>query len=536
MTLSLLFAGLSILMALPVRRLGVGKCALIIAALGTAIWPLIAFVAGQARTAAGVNASSIERVEITEDRAVVRQRRFDGDGMIVTFGPMTNRWTPAGVYLEALFDITLEPKWLGSGARWVVKSRRGAYARYRLEGPPGAMLGKIVFHPGTAAPETDGSYVIGEFQPDGGEPLPIAVRLENDKQVNSFPIGDHVSRNHLSIIATYDQLAKTLHYVLFHEGDILTTSSGTTSDASQNPATNIWVDEGAVKLNNGRSFGYRRDALYPNELHINGTAYDLRKGRVIVLRDDGVVEQFRFFPPVATARDPEAVKKLIYFGEAQEDTAPPAGKATFGPVIERVITHPGDGTENYFLDLDSGNFVRPLPTPPHMTHAPLPKAAPGSKFLSDIFALLLFAITGMLFLGVLGDIIFPMRRAYMKLDTGEICITEHRAFLGTREYCEQTSLSEFLLERGLRLDREFAGKRVLLYTQRWQRSGTGFAEVPTLASDIVKVIYLSEEKALANPEYVLGRINEFMKAVLASERGNYRSVVQNLEAELEYKK
>jgi len=30
----------------------------------------------------------------------------------------------------------------------------------------------------------------------------------------------------------------------------------------------------------------------------------------------------------------------------------------FGPVIERVITHPGDGTKNYFLDLDSGNFVQ----------------------------------------------------------------------------------------------------------------------------------------------------------------------------------
>jgi multidrug resistance efflux pump len=39
------------------------------------------------------------------------------------------------------------------------------------------MLGKIVFHPGTPAPEADGSYVIGEFKPDNGVPLPIAVRL-----------------------------------------------------------------------------------------------------------------------------------------------------------------------------------------------------------------------------------------------------------------------------------------------------------------------------------------------------------------------
>jgi ABC-type sugar transport system permease subunit len=30
----------------------------------------------------------------------------------------------------------------------------------------GEMLGKIVFHPGTPAPEADGSYVIGEFRRD----------------------------------------------------------------------------------------------------------------------------------------------------------------------------------------------------------------------------------------------------------------------------------------------------------------------------------------------------------------------------------
>jgi len=352
MTFSLLFAGLSIFMALPVRRLPTGKSALIIAALGMAIWPLVAFVVHLRQPVGLANASGIEKIEIAEDRALISQPRYDLEGMIITFGSAGNRWTPSGVFLEAMFDVTLEPHWFGGGANWVVRTRRGIHFGYRLDGPPGSMLGKVVFYPGTPTRETDGSYVIGEFRPDNGEPLPIAVRLENDKRTNSFPTGAHISRDHLSIVATYDKSAATLHYVLFHEGDFSTTSSG-----SQNLAMNTWVDEGAVKLKNGRSFGYRREALYPDELHINGTPYDLRKGRVIVLRDDGVAEQFRFFPPVATARDPEAVKNLIYFGEAQEDTAPPAGQVSFGPVIERVITHPGDGTTNYFLDLDSGNFV-----------------------------------------------------------------------------------------------------------------------------------------------------------------------------------
>jgi hypothetical protein len=142
----------------------------------------------------------IERVVVSMDKAVVKQRRFDGEGMIIAFGPMTNRWTPGSLYLDAMLDINLEWPWFNRhGANWVIKTRHGAYADYRLDGSAGPMLGKIVFHPGTPAPEADGSYVIGEFrrdteaeaaakkaddswvfgefQPGGGQPIPIAVRL-----------------------------------------------------------------------------------------------------------------------------------------------------------------------------------------------------------------------------------------------------------------------------------------------------------------------------------------------------------------------
>ncbi|MGD9747251.1 MAG: protein kinase [Verrucomicrobiales bacterium] len=319
MARSLLFAGMSIIMALPARRLAVGKSALIIAALGTVIWPLAAFGIRQTRVAASAQVTGIEKVEVAVDRAMISQSRYDLEGMIITFGSAGNRWSPSGVFLEAMFDVTLEPHWLGGGATWVMKPRHGIHSNYRLDGPPGPMLGRIAFHPGTLAPDADGSYVIGEFRPDKGEPLPIAVRVEKDKRPNSFPTGEHVSRNHRSVVATYNQLATELHYVLFYEGDL----AGTTSSGSQNVATNTWVDEGSVKLKNGRTFGYRREALYPDELHINGTAYDLRKGRVIVLRDDGVADQFRLFPPVATARDPEAMSHMIHYEEAvpEEDAS-----------------------------------------------------------------------------------------------------------------------------------------------------------------------------------------------------------------------
>jgi serine/threonine protein kinase len=308
MTLAFVFAGATIIMALPVRRLAAGKSALIVVALGMFIWPLAAYTIRQANTAGHVTASGpeIERVDVSSDLAVVKARGSDDAGMIFLFGTAANRWTPGGLHLEAMFDVTLTSARFERGVRWNIKPRHGTYSRYRLDGPPGPILGKIAFHPGARAPEADGSYVIGEFRPDEGEPLPIAVRLESDKRSNSFPTGAHISRNHHSVMVTHDQAEPTLHYVLYYAGDFGTTSSGT-----QNLVTNTWVDEGSVKLKSGRTFGYRRVALYPDELHINGTAYDLRKGRVLVLHDDGTLDQVKSFPALSVARDPEALAKAL---------------------------------------------------------------------------------------------------------------------------------------------------------------------------------------------------------------------------------
>jgi predicted Ser/Thr protein kinase len=179
MALALLFASLAVLMAVPVRRLGAGKCALIIAGLGMLLWPLVSFVISPSQ--AGVANSfrpEIERVEVTEAQAVIKARGSEDAGLIFQLGTEADRWTPGGLYLEAMFDVTLGRGGFERGVRWTIKTRRGIHARYRLEGPPGKMIGRIVFHSGTPAPESDGSYVIGAFLPDEGEPLPIAVKLE----------------------------------------------------------------------------------------------------------------------------------------------------------------------------------------------------------------------------------------------------------------------------------------------------------------------------------------------------------------------
>lgn len=149
--------------------------------------------------------------------------------------------------------------------------------------------------------------------------------------IQAFPTGSHISRNHHSVVVTHDRAATTLHHVLYSAGDSSTTASG-----SQNHAASTWVDEGTVKLRNGRAFGYRREALTPDELRINGTAYDLRKGRVIFLEDDGTTAQFRLFPELAVARDPDAIARLI----ASEEVAA-GSRSAMAFTITRAEVPPG---------------------------------------------------------------------------------------------------------------------------------------------------------------------------------------------------
>jgi hypothetical protein len=368
-------------------------------------------------TTTTATSSAIQRVEISQDKAVVHQARYDGSGLLITFGTGTNRWTPSGRYLDGLFNVTLEWSRFGSGALHAIKPRHGIHMNYRLDGPPEPMVGKLVFHPGTARPDAEGFCVIGEFRPDTGEPLPIAVQLVADKPSqpspaapssittpapvkevgwsvpivgiaviglvviggivllvwlvrkggtfgkvvavlcivpglllavvlvwylsmragresdsaqramgaasaakqakvalspsatptpSHFPTALRISRDNRSLFVVRDQAETALHYVFYFAGDF-----GASTSFSQNVPANTWTDEGSLKLRNGRTFSFRRVALYPDELQVNGTAYDLRKGRVLVLSEGGTVKQRELFPPLAVARDPAALARLL---------------------------------------------------------------------------------------------------------------------------------------------------------------------------------------------------------------------------------
>jgi hypothetical protein len=79
------------------------------------------------------------------------------------------------------FTAVIERTILGGGFNAIVKDSLGnvLFTLYNNKvGPMRTARGRIVFREGTLAAEPDGSFILGEFRPETGSPLPITVRLE----------------------------------------------------------------------------------------------------------------------------------------------------------------------------------------------------------------------------------------------------------------------------------------------------------------------------------------------------------------------
>lgn len=67
------------------------------------------------------------------------------------------------------------------------------------------MPGKLAFHPGTPAADSEGVHVIGEFRPENGPPVPIAVRLEMQRA--ELPAGADMGSDARSVPMSPDPVA-----------------------------------------------------------------------------------------------------------------------------------------------------------------------------------------------------------------------------------------------------------------------------------------------------------------------------------------
>ena len=124
----------------------------------------------------------------------------------------------------------------------------------------------------------------------------------------------------------YAQDDQRLHFAFYHKGGFV----ATTGAGSANAIEGVWDDVGSITLANGRTFGYRRESVTENSLEINGVSYELGKGTVFLLQDDGTVRQLPVTPGRVTPQNYlEWIEKNIpseKTAAAQPNSEVPAGK------------------------------------------------------------------------------------------------------------------------------------------------------------------------------------------------------------------
>lgn len=197
--------------AVSAGRLSWGQGVLLLAVLATAmlavhaLWTMLPVIERFPKAATNTADSEIQRIDVTSERATVQAHDSKDAGLIFLFGNAPARWTPKSLYLDAMFDVTLTSGGFDPGVRWNITPRRGIRWTYQLEGPNGIMPGKLAFHPGTPAADSDGAYVIGKFQPENSPPVPIAVRLEVPRA--ELPAGADMGSDARSVPVTQTPVA-----------------------------------------------------------------------------------------------------------------------------------------------------------------------------------------------------------------------------------------------------------------------------------------------------------------------------------------
>ncbi|MCX6898441.1 MAG: protein kinase [Verrucomicrobia bacterium] len=115
---------------------------------------------------------------------------------------------------DSPFTATIERAWWGGELIYDVRDSRGNVLSTIRGGRVGPMTehqrGQIVFRKGTLSPESDNSYVIGEFRAETGQPFPISVRLETlSKQTVSPADAKPTPRLQFRLVAAANDTAPT---------------------------------------------------------------------------------------------------------------------------------------------------------------------------------------------------------------------------------------------------------------------------------------------------------------------------------------
>jgi len=127
----------------------------------------------------------IERVVDGGRGKIIEGWGSPGAQIVFTFGGEGN--VHAGFLNNSHFTASIEHPLFGGGINCQVKDALGNVLFAVANNKFGKKPGRFVLREGALRPEPDGSYILGEFQPEGGKPWPITVRLERARGKKAEP-------------------------------------------------------------------------------------------------------------------------------------------------------------------------------------------------------------------------------------------------------------------------------------------------------------------------------------------------------------
>lgn len=201
-------------------------------------------------------------------------------------------------YASHLLDIVsgLAP------ARWTQACGLAMARKSSLEGRLTAVLGKDLNRRSVSVTLGAVSLFIAV-----GIAVPIAMVRAADEKWNPPQVA-HISSNDFSVFCVHD--GKEVAYVTAYHG-----RSGSSTSGSSNSKSRTWTDNSTLTLLDStekRKFTLGRDHTAPNKLTLDGKDFDLAKGRVFLLADNGSIRQLDIATPPVTARDDaDRLAKLI---------------------------------------------------------------------------------------------------------------------------------------------------------------------------------------------------------------------------------
>ncbi len=189
-----------------------------------------------------------------------------------------------------------------SAARWTQACGLAMARKSSLEGRLTAVLGKDVNRRSVSV-----TLVVVAILIAVGIAVPIAMLRAADEEWNPPQVA-HISSNDFSVFCVHD--GKEVAYITAYHG-----RSGSSTSGSNNAKLRTWNDNSTLTLLDTaekRKFTLGRDHTAPNKLTLDGKDYDLAKGRVFLLADNGSIRQLDIASPPVTARDDaDGFAKLI---------------------------------------------------------------------------------------------------------------------------------------------------------------------------------------------------------------------------------